>query len=91
MERGSGLYSVLAEHETMKMGLGMWVMILGILGIIIGGALYAGVAGKHNTIGLSGIGLGVILVIVGAAWWMMKDRKAPMATTSQMPQPAKTP
>jgi uncharacterized membrane protein HdeD (DUF308 family) len=73
----------------MKMGLGMWVMILGILGIIVGAAMYA--ADYHRTIGTYGMGLGIILVIVGAAWWMMKDRKAPMAATPQISQPAKTP
>ena len=71
----------------MKMGLGMWVIILGILGIIIGGAAYAM---GYNTIGPYGMVLGVILVIVGAAWWMMKERSAPTPAAPQSTQPAKT-
>jgi membrane protein DedA with SNARE-associated domain len=73
----------------MRMGLGMWVMILGILGIIVGAAMYA--ADYHRTIGTYGLGLGVILVIVGAAWWMMKERKAPVPAKPQPTAPAKTP
>jgi len=73
----------------MKMGIGMWIMILGILGIIIGGAMYGD--NYHKTIGLSGIALGIILIVLGAAWWMMKERKAPMAPAPQPAQPAKTP
>ncbi|MGP8126138.1 MAG: hypothetical protein ACLQEQ_09820 [Nitrososphaerales archaeon] len=74
----------------MKTGPGMWVMILGILGIIIGGAMYGD--NYHKTIGTGGIVLGVILIILGAAWWMMTNRKAPMAAVPPQPaQPAKTP
>ncbi|MGD0477337.1 MAG: hypothetical protein ABSB29_04110 [Nitrososphaerales archaeon] len=73
----------------MKTGLGMWIMVLGILGIIIGGAMY--VYPYHQTIGMYGAILGVILLIVGAAWWMMKGKSAPTAAASQPSQPAKTP
>ena len=73
----------------MKMGLGMWIMILGILGIIIGGVMY--VYPYHQTIGMYGAVLGVVLLILGAAWWMMKERNAPTAAAPQSTQPAKTP
>jgi len=74
----------------MKTGLGLWVMILGILGIIIGGAMYGD--NYHKTIGTAGIILGVILIVLGAVWWMMTNRKTPtMAAPSQPAQPAKTP
>ena len=62
------------------MKLGIMLVILGILGIIIGGALYA--ADYHRTIGLGGIGLGVLLLIVGGAMTMMKGKAAaPTKTT----------
>jgi len=73
----------------MKTGPGMWVMILGILGIIIGGSMYA--ANWHHTIGEYGLILGVFLLIIGAAWWMMMNRKGPTTTATQPAQPAKTP
>ena len=74
----------------MKTGPGLWVMILGILGIIIGGAMYGD--NYHKTIGTAGIILGIILIVLGAAWWMMTNRKAPTtAAPSQPAQPAKTP
>ncbi|MGD1054790.1 MAG: hypothetical protein ABR867_01750 [Nitrososphaerales archaeon] len=71
------------------MGLGMWIMILGILGIIIGGAMEAWTS--HHTIGWGGIGLGIVLLIVGAAWWMMGGKSVPTTATPQPTQPAKTP
>jgi membrane protein DedA with SNARE-associated domain len=71
------------------MGYGMWILILGILGIIIGAAVYMAYKG-HHTMGMTGIGLGIVLVIVGAAWWWMKDKSAPKAATPQPVQPAKT-
>jgi hypothetical protein len=43
---------------------GYLVLGLGILGIIVGASMY--VAGFHHTIGLGGMGLGVILVLLGA-------------------------
>jgi uncharacterized membrane protein len=73
----------------MKMGLGMAAMILGILGIIIGGAFIGD--NYHKVIGTIGVIVGVILIIAGLAWWMMKERKAPVAAAPQPAQPAKTP
>jgi uncharacterized membrane protein HdeD (DUF308 family) len=73
----------------MKMGLGMWIMILGILGIIVGGVMY--VYPYHKTTGMYGAILGVVLLILGAVWWMMKERNVPTTTAPQSAQPAKTP
>ena len=75
----------------MKMGLGMWIAILGILAIILGAAIYAAYS-NHHTMGIVGIILGLILVVVGVWWWMMKDKTAPKAAIIPQPaQPAKTP
>lgn len=74
----------------MKMGYGMGIIILGILGIIIGGAMDA--ANYHHIIGLGGVILGLILIVIGAWWYMMKDKGAPKAAIiPQSAQPAKTP
>lgn len=72
----------------MKTGYGLWIAILGILGIIIGGVVYAE---KHHTIGLSGIVLGVILIIIGVVVMMMKPTATPKPPAPQPAQPAKTP
>ena len=73
----------------MKMGYGVWIAILGILAIIIGGAMEA--ASYHKTIGWGGIILGIILIILGLAWWMTKERSAPKPAAPQPTPPAKTP
>lgn len=74
----------------MKTGLGLWIAILGILGIIIGAAMY--MADYHRTIGTIGMILGLILFVVGVWWYMVKDTRAPKATIiPQAAQPAKTP
>ncbi len=70
------------------MKFGLPLAVLGILGIVLGGAMYA--YRYHRTIGTGGIILGVILLVVGIAWWMMKDKKVPTGPTSQAPQAAKT-
>ncbi len=67
---------------------GLYVLILGILGIIIGAAFI--VAKYHHTIGTIGAILGVVLVIIGAGLWMMKEKTAPMPAAATT-QPAKTP
>jgi uncharacterized membrane protein len=67
----------------------MWIVILGVLALIIGGAMYGG--NYHRTIGTGGIILGIILIILGAAWWMMKGKSAPTTAAPQPAQPAKTP
>jgi len=65
------------------MNTGYAVAILGVLGAILGVSLYA--ADYHKTIGLGGIGLGVILILAGA--WMSRSMK-PKATTqaAQLPK-----
>jgi uncharacterized membrane protein YdjX (TVP38/TMEM64 family) len=75
----------------MKIGIGMIGMILGVIGIVVGGAMYA--ADWHHTIGTYGAVLGVVLLVLGAVYWMMMERKkpgAPMqaATPAQPAQPA---
>lgn len=45
------------------MNSGYVVAILGILGVVVGAAMY--VTGWHHTIGLGGIGLGVVLLVAG--------------------------
>lgn len=74
----------------MKMGYGMWVAILGILAIIIGGVTYEEYHHTGRTAGEAGIASGVILIILGLAWWMMKDRSTLKPATPQPTQPAKT-
>jgi len=73
----------------MKTGYGLWIAILGILGIIIGGAFYAD--NYHKTIGTGGIAVGIILIILGVALMMMKTPGASKPATTQSAQPAKAP
>ena len=70
------------------MKLGIPVTAIGVLGIVIGGAMYA--AKYHRTIGLAGIILGAVLFVIGILYWAMKERKASEAKGSQqaMQQPA---
>jgi membrane protein DedA with SNARE-associated domain len=70
------------------MGYGIWILILGILAVIIGGAMEA--ASYHKTVGWGGIGLGIILIIVGAVLMMTKDKSASKSAAPQPAQPAKT-
>jgi Na+/phosphate symporter len=71
------------------MKIGMPVTILGILAIIVGGAMYAD--NYHKTIGLGGIVLGVVLIIIGVILWMMKEKTpTPTPAASQPAQPTKT-
>jgi len=73
------------------MKIGIWITILGVLALVAGGGMYA--ADYHRTIGSAGAILGLVLIIVGVAWWTMKDRSAKSAAPmpAQPPQPAKTP
>jgi len=58
--------------------------ILGVLGIAAGAGMY--LIDYHRTIGLGGIGLGVVLVLIGLwAGRSMKPAAAPQAT---QPTPA---
>jgi len=55
---------------------------LGILGVIVGGAMYA--ERYHRIIGLGGLALGVVLLIVGI-WLAMSHKPKPAPPA---PQPA---
>ena len=65
------------------MNTGYAVAVLGVLGVILGGGMYA--AQWHKTIGLGGIGLGILLILVGV--WMARNEQ-PKAVP-QAAQPAK--
>lgn len=59
---------------------GLWVILLGILGVIVGGAMYAV---DHQTIGVGGIGVGIILMVVGGIILMREATPAPVAKPTQ--------
>jgi len=61
------------------MNTGYAVAVLGVLAVLLGAGMYA--AQWHKTIGLGGLGLGILLILVGV--WMARSKK-PIAT----PQPA---
>jgi len=65
-----------------RMNAGYGVAILGVLGVILGASLYA--ADYHKTIGLGGIGLGIILILVGV--WMARGMKPKAAPQAAQPQ-----
>jgi multisubunit Na+/H+ antiporter MnhG subunit len=65
------------------MNTGYAVAVLGVLGIILGAAMYA--IPWHRTIGLGGVGLGAILIVVGV--WIARNMR-PKAVP-QAGQPAK--
>jgi multisubunit Na+/H+ antiporter MnhG subunit len=65
------------------MNTGYMVAVLGVLGIIIGAGMYA--AQWHKTVGLGGIGLGILLILLGV--WMARSVR-PKAVP-QAAQPAK--
>jgi hypothetical protein len=60
---------------------GILVALLGVLGVIIGGGMYA--AAWHKTIGLGGLVIGVVLLIAGIALSMQKPKSAPAPMTTQ--------
>lgn len=53
------------------MNTGYAVAVLGVLGVILGGGMYA--AQWHKTVGLGGLGLGILLILVGV--WMARSTK----------------
>jgi len=61
------------------MNTGYIVAVLGVLGVILGAVMYA--AQWHKTIGLGGLGLGILLIVVGV--WMARS-----VQTKAMPQAA---
>ena len=66
------------------MNLGYAVAILGLLGVVAGGGMYA--VDWHRTIGLAGIVLGVILLIAGV--WLLRS---PPPKPAPAPAPQSTP
>ncbi len=66
------------SNETAGYGLA----VLGVLGIITGASFY--IEKYHKTIGLGGIGLGIVFVIVGI-WYARMRKPAPMAPKQQAP------
>jgi len=63
------------------MKLGLWVILLGILGVIIGGAMYG--VDWHRTIGLSGVAVGIILLVLGGVMYMREGKPAPPMKPTQ--------
>jgi len=51
------------------MNTGYIVVVLGVLGVILGAGMWA--AQWHKTIGLGGVGLGILLIVVGV--WMARS------------------
>ncbi len=60
---------------------GIWLAVLGVLGVAIGAAMY--LVDWHRTIGLGGVGLGIVLVVVGGVMSMQKQ-KATSPVSGQM-------
>ena len=60
---------------------GYLVMGLGVLGLIVGAGMYA--ADWHKTIGLGGIGLGVVLILAGA-WFSREAMKKAQSQTERV-------
>ena len=58
----------------MNMKPGIWIALLGILGVVIGAAMYF--VDWHRTIGLGGVGLGIVLLVVGGVLSMQKPKTA---------------
>jgi hypothetical protein len=56
------------------MKLGIWIALLGILGVVVGGVMYF--MDFHRTIGLGGVGLGIVLLAVGGFLSMQKQKAA---------------
>ncbi len=65
----------------MNMKPGIWIALLGILGVVIGAAMYF--VDWHRTIGLGGVGLGIVILVVGGVLSMQKQ-KATSPVSGQM-------
>lgn len=59
---------------------GIWIALLGIIGVVAGVAMYF--SDWHRTIGLGGVGLGVVLLVVGGFLSMQKQK--PTAASNPM-------
>ena len=64
------------------MNTGYALAVLGVVGVVLGTGMY--ITSWHKTIGLGGIGLGMLLILVGV--WMARGTR-PKAMP-QMSQPA---
>jgi uncharacterized membrane protein YkgB len=64
------------------MNMGYAAAALGVLGVIVGAGMYA--AAWHRTIGLGGIGLGIILLVAGI--WLARSPPAKAAPQAAQPQ-----
>jgi hypothetical protein len=62
------------------MNTGYLVAALGVLGLVVGAAMYA--MAWHKTIGLGGVGLGLVLVIVGI-WYSRSSKPAAAPSAAQ--------
>ncbi len=62
---------------------GYLLAALGVLGVILGAGMYA--AAWHKTVGLGGIGIGVVLLVAG--FWLARNPMKPMAQPAQPAQP----
>ncbi len=67
-------------HSFRGMNIGYGILGLGILGVIVGAAMY--LADWHRTIGLGGIGLGIVLIVLGA-WLSRKAKPVPQTAPAQ--------
>lgn len=52
----------------------IWIALLGILGVVVGSAMYF--VDWHRTIGLGGVGVGIVLLVVGGVLAMQKPKTA---------------
>ena len=53
------------------------IIALGIIALVVGGVLLAGMAGTHHTLPFIALGIGVVLLIAGVAgWFVMKPKVA---------------
>ena len=64
------------------MNAGYPVAILGVLGVLLGAGMYA--SDWHKTIGLGGIGLGIVLMLAGV--WMARSMRPKARLPATQPQ-----
>jgi len=64
------------------MNTGYMVAVLGVLGAILGAGMYA--ASWHKTVGLGGVGLGIVLILVG--FCMARGMRPKAASQTTQPQ-----
>jgi len=66
------------------MNTGYALAVLGVLGVVLGAGMY--IAPWHKIIGLGGIGLGILLILIGA-WLARGTRPKAMPPTTQPANP----